>query len=89
MIWRNIKANSNLIQHETEKAVLIKLPKSKMKFWHPKKLVRFEGKNDYLMSIGITDDFEVRLFRNGEGQYNRTDVLEEEEISGAELIERF
>lgn len=88
-MWTNIKANSNLIQYETEKAFLIKLPKSKMKFWHPRKLVRFEGKNNYLMSIGITPDFDVRIFRNGEGRYNQQEVIEEENISGTELIERF
>ena len=87
--WTNIITNSNLIQHSTPKSVLIKLPKSKLQFWHPAKLCKQFGKKGYQLSIGITPDFKVRLFRTGEGRYNAHETIEERDISGEELIERF
>lgn len=64
-MWKKLEANSNLIQHDTGNAVLIKLPKSDLKFWHPKKCVRTSGKNGYRMSISYTDDFEFKCERKG------------------------
>lgn len=87
--WQNIIANSNLIQHSTDKSVLIKVPGSKLKFWHPSKLVKVSGKNGYKLSIGITPEFNVKLFRNGEGQYNFKQVIEEKNVTGQQLIDMF
>lgn len=84
-MWKNIKANSNLIQASTEKAVLIKLPKSEFLFWHPAKLVKTMGKNSYLMSIGYTNEFIFKVFRNGKGQYNKTTKIEEKTLSISEF----
>lgn len=83
--WKNITANSNLIQVETNKAVLIKLPKSEFVFWHPSKLVRTSGKNGYHMSIGYTDDFTFNIFKQGKGRYNKTEKISEHQISVEEL----
>ena len=88
-MWKNIEFNSNNVQAETAKSVLIKVPGSKLKFWHPAKLVRYRGKGGYLISIGFTDEFTFRLFRNGEGRYNKNDKIEEIELTASEFIDRF
>ena len=59
--WIQVTANSNLIQTKTEKAVLIKLPKSKLMFWHPAKCVRTNGKNGYLFK---NDKDLLKIFKN-------------------------
>lgn len=66
-MWKQVKANSNLIQTTTDKAVLIKLPKSDFKFWHPAKLVKTYGKNNYILEINYTNDFKFKCFKNGSG----------------------
>ncbi|MFW6221982.1 MAG: hypothetical protein ACOC3T_00065 [Bacteroidota bacterium] len=86
---KNIKTNSNLIQTESSNAVLIKLPKSELMFWHPKKCVRTSGKGGYLMSIGYTQDWNFKVFRNGKGKYNRFEKIEEREMSVEEFESYF
>lgn len=88
-IWKRVIGNSNLLQAETDNAVLIKLPKSEMKFWHPKKLVRTSGKNGYRLSISYTDEFTFKCFRNGKGQFNFKEKIQECELSAAEFEEFF
>lgn len=83
--WKKVTSNSNLIQANTEKAVLIKLPKSKLKFWHPAKCVKVHGKKGYLLSISYTDSFKFKCFRNGEGKYNFKDKIEEVELTAKEF----
>lgn len=87
--WKKITANSNLIQTETAKAVLIKLPKSELKFWHPAKLVRTSGKGGYRMTFSYTDEFVFKCFRTGNGRYNRSEHIEDVELSAAEMEARF
>lgn len=87
--WKSVTGNSNLVQHQTDRAILIKLPKSELKFWHPAKLVRFSGKNGYLMKISFTDEFKFKAFRNGKGRYNRFDKIEEVEMSPTEIEKAF
>jgi hypothetical protein len=87
--WKKVIANSNLVQHATERAVLIKIPKSKLKFWHPKKCVRFSGKNSYLMSISYNDDFTFTFFRNGEGKQSQYEKIEEFEGTASDLENYF
>ena len=88
-MWKNIVINSNNVVTATDKAVLIKIPRSKLKFWHPAKLVRYKGKNNYLISIGYTDDFNFKLFRNGEGRHNQKEIIEELHLSAQEFEEYF
>lgn len=83
-MWENIKAN-NSIEANTEKAVLIRIPKTDLKFWHPSKLVRTFGKSDYAMSFGVCEGMTFRVFRNGKGRYNRLDKTFEVTISLEEL----
>lgn len=87
--WKSLIGNSNLIQAETATSYLIKLPHQKLKFWHPKKLVRLSGKGGYRMDIRYTDDFSFKCFRNGEGQYNRRDVIEERTLTASEMEAAF
>lgn len=83
--WKNITANSNLIEFTTDKSILIKLPKSDFVFWHPSKLVRVNGKNNYRMSIGYTDSFTFNIFKQGKGQYNKTQKIAEKQITVEEF----
>lgn len=83
--WKKIVANSNLIQAETDRAILIKLPKSELTFWHPAKCVRTDGKSGYRMTISYTDEFSFKAFRNGKGQYNSREKIEERTLTAAEF----
>lgn len=83
--WKSIKANSNLIRATTEKAILIKLPKTDWMFWHPAKCVRVAGKGGYLMTISYTEDFQFKIFRQGSNR----NVLASETLTSAQLEERF
>ena len=91
-MWKNIKINIQNIETDTGKAALIKMPnKSRYagyKFWHPSKLVRY-GSNRYARSIGYTDEFTFKLFKNGNGKYNKFDVIDEIEIDVEEFEEAF
>ena len=96
MTWTNLHLNAQNIDAETAKAVLIVIPKSvcarlgvseKMKFWHPAKLVRAAGGKGYFLTFALTEDFEIKAFRNGKGQYNSHEKIEEMTITGADLIE--
>jgi hypothetical protein len=55
----NVKANSNLIQWETCAAFLVKLPRTKYKFWISKKLARETG---HKLIMVIPDSFEIKIF---------------------------
>ena len=91
-MWKNIDINLQNIETDTGKAALIKMPnKSKYaeyKFWHPSKLVRY-GSNSYARSLGYTDNFKFKLFKNGNGKYNKFDVIDEIEINVEEFEEAF
>lgn len=87
--WKNIICNSNLVQKETDRSFLIKLPKSELKFWHPAKLCRTSGKNGYRLSIGYTDDFNFKCFRTGNGKHNFKDIIEEVEYTASQIEELF
>jgi hypothetical protein len=87
--WQTVTANSNLIQHESDHSVLIKLPGSKLKFWHPKKLVRQSGRGGYRITISFTGEWTFKVFRSGEGRFNRREILEEKQLSAAEFAAYF
>lgn len=92
MEWKNIEINKQNIETDTGKATLIKMPnKSKYagyKFWHPSKLVRY-GSNSYAKSIGYNDEFTFKLKKNGNGKYNKFEVIDEIEIDVEEFEEAF
>lgn len=89
-MWKNIEINLQNIETNTGKATLIKMPNNSdyagYKFWHPSKLVRY-GSNSYARSIGYTDNFTFKLFKNGKGKYNKLDVIDEIEIDAEEFEE--
>ncbi len=87
-MWENIETN-NLIQAESEKAFLLKIPKEDWLFWHPKKLIRFSGKNNYRMSFGVCNDMKFKIFKNGKGRFNKFEKISEKEINLDELKEYF
>lgn len=91
-MWKNIEINLQNIETNTGKATLIKMPNNSdyagYKFWHPSKLVRY-GSNSYARSIGYTDNFTFKLFKNGKGKYNKFDVIDEIGIDAEEFEEAF
>ena len=91
-MWKNIEINIQNIETDTGKATLIKMPnKSKYagyKFWHPSKLIRY-GSNSYARNVGYTDDFKFKLFKNGNGKYNKFNVIDTIEIDVEKFEEAF
>ena len=90
--WKNININTNLIETETDKAVLFKMPHNSnyngYVFWHPSKLVR-SGRHSASVSVGYTDDFRFKLKEYRKGKYNWKNVISEIEIGATEFEEAF
>lgn len=81
-MWKNITINESQIERTTERGALIKVPNSDWKFWHPIKCLRSNGKQ---YSLGYTDDFTFRLFKNGNGKYNKFEKVAEKEVDADEI----
>lgn len=84
--WKNITINESQIETHSAKSVLIKVPGSDFKFWHPSKLVRVKG-GQY--EFGYTDQFTFHLFKNGSGRHNRFEKIAERDASAEEIEELF
>lgn len=82
MSWKNITINASQIEKQTERGVLIKVPGTDYKFWHPSKLLRSNGAR---YSFGYTDEFKFRLFKQGQGRYNKFEKFDEHEVSAEEI----
>ena len=87
--WDKVTINSNCVQRQTEKAVLIKIPKEDLFFWHPAKCVRFSGKNNYLTTFSFTDEFVFKVFKNGNRKFNSNEKIYEAEYSAEKFVEEF
>jgi len=88
-MWTNLNFNANLIQHDTDRALLIKLPKSRHQFWHPKACVRMvRGSGDSMMSVGIADDMKITTFVPGAGKHNRRERYDERTYTAEEFIKQ-
>lgn len=92
-MWKTINFNKQNIEHETERATLIKMPNnskySGYKFWHPSKLVRTTGGNGYFMSFSYTDSFKFKLIKTGNGKWNKSEIIDEVTISANEIEDAF
>lgn len=81
--WKSLLFNSQNIEVETNRAVLINLPfSSKYKgwsFWHPKKLIKVAGGKGYYLSLLYTDNWKFKIFSKTSEEY----------VSAAEIEEAF
>lgn len=91
-MWKSININTQNIEAQTSKAVLIKMPNSSIyhgySFWHPSKLVR-SGKHSYSVSVSYTDEFVFRLKKYGQGKWNKSKVIDGKEIDAEEFETAF
>ena len=96
VVWKTLEFSSEDIRFETEKAMLLELPKHCCatldlavghKFWHPKKVIRQirleSGENAWSMAISY--DFRVKMFLSGIG-CDKYKVAHSAIVSGSDLI---
>lgn len=84
--WKTINFNKQNIEHETAKAVLIKMPNNSewhgYKFWHPSKCVRTLSKgNGYFKTFSYTENWEFTIFKsNKKGERTAEQILTAEDM---------
>ena len=88
-MWHKVYFNSQNIEHDTAKAVLIKMPNKSeyagYKFWHPTRLVREEGGKGYHMSFTFTEEFQFTIRKYGQNRQ----VTAEKIIGWDEMLKAF
>lgn len=91
-MWDSFFVNSQNIKAMTGKAVLIALPhKSEYdgyKFWISTKLVDY-AVDENAARVIYNDKFTFKLRKYGNGKYNQREIIDEIEISAAELARVF
>lgn len=84
--WKTINFNKQNIEHETAKAVLIKMPNNSewhdYKLWHPSKCVRTLSKgNGYFKTFSYTENWEFTIFKsNKKGERTAEQILTAEDM---------
>lgn len=89
--WQSLIFNSQNIEKETARAVLIKLPHSSKfdgwSFWHPKKLIKDAGGKGYFLSLSYTDDWEFKISKGKDLKVITPKDIEEAFNRGHEAFE--
>lgn len=85
----SITINLSQIEWETDKAYLIKVPKSKYKFWFPKRYTQSENSRGTKIRLLFEDDKEYKIFKNGQGKYNKHSITSEKMVSCDTILELF
>ena len=79
--WKNLIFNTQNIERQTQKAVLIKMPRSSKysgwAFWHPKKLIRKAGGKGYFLSLAYTEDWRFTLKKGSQEKVVGPSEIEE------------
>lgn len=87
-MWINFKINIQNIEAETDKAILVKIPKNasygEFCFWVSKKCVR-EGAHSYEVVIGLNNDKPITIKRTGKN----FKVLDQKELPAEKIAEQF
>lgn len=87
--WKNLYINTNLIQNYTSKSYLFKMPNNSKfagyLFWHTDKCVHSVVNRGDILSIGYTDEFTFKIFKQGKN-FNK---LDEKTITAKEFEEIF
>ena len=86
---KKVEAHSNLLKCRQYGKCLIKLPKTKFRFWYPQKLVQLSGKNNCLMTIYYTDTTQFYAFRCGNGVHNSYQVIDKIYLISSEWEQYF
>jgi len=84
MAWTNIIIAQEQIAARTNRAVLIKEPRSDWMVWVSWKVVR-KGTSSTHFSVGFNNEMKYRVFREGKDR----EILAEEHISGIDVAERW
>ena len=89
MEWKTINFNKQNIEHETEKAVLIKMPNNSefkgYQFWHPAKCVRtLSAGKSYFKTFSFAEDWEFTIFKTDKnGNKTNEQILNANEMQEA------
>lgn len=81
--------NNSQIEWETEKAMLIKIPKSSYRFWYPKVFIQACNNKKTRYRVALSDEFEYRLFKKGDKIYNKYKKTYEKSVSKGQMMQFF
>ena len=84
MAWTNVIIDEEQVVAKTNRAVLIREPRSDWMVWASWKVVR-KGSSSTNFSVGFNSEVNYRVFREGKDR----EILAEEHISGINVAERW
>lgn len=83
-MWVNFYVNENQIKQKTNQSILIKLPKTDWLVWISKRCVQ-SGTHYANMRVGVVEDGQYEIFRNGKGKHSRFQKIASKTVTGTEL----